>query len=653
MSTSKRNPSLPVPTPNRWSLDGAGIIWEPGKGPRVGHEDHLEMSGRQVSVIVRFALARNRWLNLERRVYWPNLRGRANDERGYLTRSFGDAFEPAVLIDGVEERVAKTRVRSVRFDGVLTFEHEPFAGLQLVRQLFPSVDKPAVVERWTFRNLTRKPLPFTLGAVNWRQTSSGVGGDYELEVNHRRRRVRLEPGREFVTSIVFAAARRGRMETIKPGRSLADRRQRVAALSGSLRLETPDPVLNRCFAFACLRTGESLFDTKMGLVHSPGGGGFYAGIWANDQIEYAAPLFPFIGQGDLITAALNAFRVFAGAMKPGYRPIPSSFEVEGDVRWTHCGDRGDAAMYLYGGSRFLLALGDRQTARKLWPALAWCAEFCRRKTNRMGVIASDTDELEGRFPAGKANLSTSSIAYGGYQAGAAVARELGKFAEADEWESRAERLGVAIERHFGAVVEGFPTYRYFAGCDVLRAWICAPLTVGLLRRATGTIRALFSPRLWTADGVATEAGKRMFWDRATVYALRGVLAAGETAKAMKFLAEFSRRRLLGDHVPYMIEEENEQNHLAAESALYARVFTEGLFGMVPTGFTSLTCRPRLPRGWPSMALRGIAAFGRTFDLIIKRLPGRMLDVEVCPTRGRAITLRIRDGATAVLEFQPN
>jgi hypothetical protein len=142
----------------------------------------------------------------------------------------------------------------------------------------------------------------------------------------------------------------------------------------------------------------------------------------------------------------------------------------------------------------------------------------------------------------------------------------------------------------------------------------------------------------------------MFWDRATVYALRGVLAAGETEKAMKFLAEFSRQRLLGEHVPYMVEEQVNQHHLAAESALYARVFTEGLFGITPTGFASFTCRPRLPRGWKRMALRSVAAFGRTFDLVVCRKPGRMLGIEVCPAYGRGISLRVPDGDAATVDM---
>ena len=73
------------------------------------------------------------------------------------------------------------------------------------------------------------------------------------------------------------------------------RRERVDGFLSKLRLETPDPVLNTAFAFAKIRATESIYETKGGLMHGPGGGAYYAAIWANDQAEYANPFFPFLG----------------------------------------------------------------------------------------------------------------------------------------------------------------------------------------------------------------------------------------------------------------------------------------------------------------------------------------------------------------------
>lgn len=61
----------------------------------------------------------------------------------------------------------------------------------------------------------------------------------------------------------------------------------------NLVLDTPDPVLNRMFAFAKLRGAESIYRTKGGLMHGPGGEAYYAAVWANDQAEYINPFFRF------------------------------------------------------------------------------------------------------------------------------------------------------------------------------------------------------------------------------------------------------------------------------------------------------------------------------------------------------------------------
>jgi hypothetical protein len=279
------------------------------------------------------------------------------------------------------------------------------------------------------------------------------------------------------------------------------------------------------------------------------------------------------------------------------------------------------AMIAYGAGRFALAYGDRKSAEELWKLITWCLEYCRRKVNAQGVVASDSDELENRFPAGKANLATSSLYYDALNSAVLLGRELSApEPELRKYEEQAKQMRSAIERYFGSNVQGFDAYRYYDGNTVLRAWICVPLTMGTYGREVGTINALFSPTLWTEDGLATQAGEKTFWDRATLYALRGVLAAGETERAMDFLARYSKRRLLGEHVPYPVEAwpEGNQRHLAAESALYCRIFTEGLFGIRPIGLRSFLFTPRLPKDWQTMKLTDIHAFGNVFDLVVTR-----------------------------------
>jgi hypothetical protein len=255
-------------------------------------------------------------------------------------------------------------------------------------------------------------------------------------------------------------------------------------------------------------------------MHAPGNGvAYYAAVWANDQAEYANPFFGELGDPKAIESARNSFRHFARYMNPEFRPIPSSIIAEGDGFWNGAGDRGDMAMIAYGAGRFALANGDRQTAEELWPLIEWSLEYLRRKVTPDGVVASDSDELEGRFPAGHANLNTSSLYYDALRSAVMLGNDLRRgAAQLADYASRAGAVRAAIERYFGANVEGFDTYRYYDKADltadpvpevaayakkpdVLRAWIAIPLTMGILDRKAGTIDALFSPRLWTVDAV--------------------------------------------------------------------------------------------------------------------------------------------------------
>jgi hypothetical protein len=249
-----------------------------------------------------------------------------------------------------------------------------------------------------------------------------------------------------------------------------------------------------------------------------------------------------------------------------------------------------------------------------------------------------------------------------------LGREIGRSdAQLKDYTERAIAVRGAVDRYFGADVEGFNTYRYYKNADlvadpkfaayatrpdVLRAWIAIPLVMDILDRKAGTLDALFSPRLWNSNGVATEAGKITYWDRSTLYALRGALSAGDTRRGLERLIGYSNRRLLGDHVPYPFEAypEGGKAHLSAESALYCRVFTEGLFGLRPTGLHSFTVTPRLPDNWPSMALRKVHAFGSVFDLEVTRAGENRLNVLITQTDKPKHSYTLGAGTTVAVKI---
>jgi len=265
-------------------------------------------------------------------------------------------------------------------------------------------------------------------------------------------------------------------------------------------------------------------------------------------------------------------------------------------------------------------------AEKLYPAIKWCAEYCERRKLPEGVIGSDTDELEGRFPTdGKANLSTSSLCYGGLLFAAKLAQSLEDHETAELYRSRATDLKSAIEAYFGAELQGYQTYRYSKGYDTLRAWICLPLCMGITERAEGTLDAMLSPYLWTEEGMLTcerseENSSDTIWDRSTLYGMKCAFLAGADDRMIAPLLSYCHKRLLCDRVPYAVEAypEGGKRHLSGESALFVRVVTEGLFGIQPEGLDSFSFVAKLPMAFPHLYLYHLKICGGCYDVRIER-----------------------------------
>ncbi|MDR1497629.1 MAG: hypothetical protein LBS59_04360 [Puniceicoccales bacterium] len=701
-SAANDNSNRDDPPPSRWQIapDGNGIVWDvpanpadiaaakSGRRPRRNasclscHQDTFEMSGLHISPIITYGTygLRNRaGLVLKRKIVWPLLRKKnphTNKTHDHWTENFEKKEDsPRFWLNGKELRDEDVR-RFRHSDGTLTIESSLGAKgeIALKRTLFPSPDKPAYFEEYNFTNTSANPVKLHVPAIQLKKTSrpdQGVYGAYVIETQFNEiPETTLAPNASLSSCLIISGRRAD--VPLPPLNAAAEKARRVAlarSWQNNIRLETPDAILNTAFAFAKIRTTESIFDTAAGPLHSPGGDAYYAAVWANDQAEYANPWFAFTGDKIAILSAINCFQLYAARMNPEWNPLPSSIIDEGRGHWDGAGDRGDMAMLAYGATRFALAQGDKAVAEKLWPLIEWCLEYSRRKIDHRGVVASDCDELENRLPAGKANLCTSSLLYDALLSAVFLGRDLGKPApQLDAYSSQASALASAIEKHFGSQVANFHTYRYFDKTDIaqnsnfkayikrpdaLRAWICIPLTCGILQRAKGTTDALFSPLLWTNDGLASEAGQKTFWDRATLYALRGVFSAGETERALEFLSKYSRRRLLGEHVPYPVESfpEGNQRHLAAESALYCRIFSEGVFGIRPTGLRSFACTPRLPKAWQSMALRRIHAFGEIFDVEISRAADtETINIGITPAGKKKQEYTAKPGKTVHVKF---
>jgi len=646
---------------DRWTIQPDGSVeWKIDH--RIPHNDHIEMSGEKVSLWMQYGVDTSGASNFVRTLVFPTHRLLPQRTIAHMTYNVNDDELPRFLINdkllkkGVYNAAIQNdqpeKVISIRHKGIMEVVSEigKEKGILLKRSFFPSIDKALAMEKLVFINTGTKPQKVEMEYLK-RETSPGAartkeGPHFFIVSTINPGEKTIQPGDSAIFTISYQAIRGNAQPLLADTNSEeAERKERINNIVALLKLETPDPILNTLFDFSKIRGTESIYNTKAGLMHGPGGLRYYAAIWANDQAEYINPFFAFLGDETGNKSAMNAFRLFARYMNPEYKPMPSSIIDQGDGVWKGAKDRGDMAMIAYGAGRYALAHGNIDSAKVLWPLIEWCLEYLKRNINEDGVVFSDSDELEGRFPAGKANLNTSSLYYDALVSAVNLGKLVGvPAAQLKKYEKEARQIRSNIEKYFGATVDGFATYRYYKGNDTLRAWITTPLTVDIFDRKQGTIEALFSSRLWTEDGLASLAGNKTFWDRSTLYGLRGAFAAGETEKALTFLQYFSKRRLLGEHVPYSVEAypEGNQRHLSAESGLYCRIYTEGMFGIRPTGFNSFNCMPRLPAAWNQMALRNIHSFGHVFDLEVTRAANNKLNI-VVKQEGKEKKYTIKEG----------
>jgi hypothetical protein len=617
-----------------WQTNNSdGITWNLSNEKRLPHNDNIEMSGSLVSGIIKYQVDQAKQVHITRDIIFPQLRKytKLNESmyRAYLRSDYSDDILPVITMD---EKKFETGVSdSVVIKGKISFFFKERNGIRLIRSFFPSMNERCFVEKWTLINSGSTLKKLNIGATELSQQEAGWNGHYYRKVRSDAQAVvSISPGEKYEFGIYFTAAQNNEPPLNTAYTEVERSRDTfLDSMANNLILKTPDKNINTLFYFSKIRAAESIFRSRLGLVHSPGGGNYYVGIWANDQAEYSGPFFSYLGYQTGLQAAMNAYRIFQQNIPKAGGRLPASFELDVTFPFGEH-DRGDAAMIAFGATHFLLASGDRAKANEIWPLIDWCLKYTANRVTADGVVASESDELEGRFPSGSANLSTSSLYYGALIQAARLAKAMNKPKSLiNDYNEQAKKLSRAIETYFGAKVEGLDTYRYYKENTTLRSWICLPLVVGLNERKDGTLDALFN-KLWSANGVLTELtadsnDRKVFWDRGTLYAFRGAFKAGAADRALERLMSYSTTRLTGFHAPYAVEAwpENGMAHLSAESALYCRIFTEGLLGLEPTGFKSFYLRPNLPAKWDHVELKHIRAFNGDIDINLKRQKNRL------------------------------
>jgi hypothetical protein len=528
----------------------------------------------------------------------------------------GSDLVPDIMING--KPLAVGSPAKAGFNGMLALTYPVSRGIVATRIIYPSMTRALVLDEWRLLNTSGRTIDVSVKPSRVERRE----GDKVVMIHQTPavETTKVKPG----GVMVFHSSVQARLAdepdlVIDAAAEYAARRAVInAAWKGPGRLETPERDLDIAYALQKFHVLETPIETHKGVITHNGSLTYSPGVWANDPVEYSSPLFPFFGDPELNKASMNMYRVWLDHVREhGIDPFPGSFEhaaLKLTQRW-----RGDDAMVLYGLSKFLLFQGDRAAAEEMWPLVLYSAESVQRNTRADGIVASKTDEMEGRYPTGDANLSTSALAYGGYRLAANLARSLNK-PEAADFDRRADQLRKAIESFFGAEVEGFHTYRYFEDCKVLRGWILLPLAMDINERRDATLDAMVSDKLWPTrmqggDILAASDRRETEWGRETYYALRVLFKAGRTEQALDLARRVVRAQIFGARGPYPDEDAID---MLCPGSLYPRVFTEGMFGIVPTGLDSFEFTPWLPKAWPRMALRDVRAFGRAWDLVVER-----------------------------------
>ena len=569
------------------------IIFKPYKR-HLPYYDHIETSGLYSSLIYQYGVDLQKNYEATYHIVFPTFRKKPDETRSSFCVQIKDPFD--IFIDG---KKYNNKLEKFIIDGLINV-HLLDNGISLIQDILCSDDYPGLLITCYLTNNTDtdkkvviKNMIKTIPCDDLYLTKP-----YHIEAfihsNNKRKkvydRVTIKPHQSYSFCYVIRCKYDDDTSKtiINPSKTFKSRYMKLLDYDMLYNVETNNKVLNTMFHFSKIRSAESVFNTECGLLHCPGGGNYYAAIWTNDQCEYAAPLFAYFDDITANLAIINSFLQYEKYMYTD-KDLITSIIAEGRGYWNGAKDRGDAAMYAYGLANFVLTKGDFEIALPVIKPLTWCIEHTLAKKNEFGLIVSDSDELENRFESGNCNLATNAIFYQALIKTAAVLKE---FDIENNYLEEANSLKEKINEYF---YDGDRCI-YCKEETHLRSHVVYPLIMGIYEHAEDIINTIMDERLYTDNGFKTIDNCETYWDRITLMAIRGLFNADRSNLAYEILEKYSENRLLKDHVPYAIEAypEGNQAHLAAESALYARIYLEGILGYEPLSFSLFKLHLSMP-----------------------------------------------------------
>jgi len=170
------------PDVNRWKLsEPNSISWKPVEN--LPHHDHIEMSGKYISAVIRYGVNEDFSFAISRDIVWPMLRTIPNNTHASLTRTFD--LDPVKMITINKRLVKHEHVDEILLNGLITVKSSLADGIKLVRTLFPATALPLLGEKYELTNTGNKASVIEIPEIRIlakTNPSEGVEGSYTLSV---------------------------------------------------------------------------------------------------------------------------------------------------------------------------------------------------------------------------------------------------------------------------------------------------------------------------------------------------------------------------------------------------------------------------------------------------------------------------------------
>ena len=172
--------------PVRWSNSPDHSIHLDVTSTSLPHSDHMEMSGKKAAVVVYWSLDSAGRFRAEKGLVFPMLRRIPNNTHASLMYRNTVDF-PAQL--SVDTRPLKLKAQSMVISGMIgveSVENTPAPRISLSTVIFPSMEREAVWEKYTARNIGGKALTLYVPDLSQKivtPAEKGVRGSYVIDTH--------------------------------------------------------------------------------------------------------------------------------------------------------------------------------------------------------------------------------------------------------------------------------------------------------------------------------------------------------------------------------------------------------------------------------------------------------------------------------------